>query len=304
MSERKSRFFCAAAVLTAAFFSFSCSGGQVAKEITLEPSIERILEEFEASKEYAPLVKFIKKHRARIEFEENSPGNCVKYDFSRGRITIPRKYRESELFLKLETLKALYIWKMHLTYKLEEYLEEEEVLASLQQMHYILGSVDNLTNKTFESDKRIKQKFTKEFCAYAILNTQMMVNIVNLRCQVMDTECGFPLETVATQRAWSQKVKESMQNEKFFDLMYEKDLLKVKRGLMKMAEATRNNAMLRSKPLYEIYRDQRSYYDISLDKLDKFEKFFKSEMENDKAWRQKHFEEIENARYEFPSCAE
>ena len=304
MAKKRFLYFCGPLLAFALFSNFSCSGKKAVKEITLEPSIERVLEEFETSPEYSYLVKFIKKRRARLEFDENPSMNCVRYDYANGRITIPRKYKESDLFLTLETLKALYIWKTHITFGLEEFLAEEEVLATAQQMHYILALRSDAGNKIFEDEKFIREKLKKEFCSYTILNTQMMSNLIRLRTSVINNDCGLPLETVMTQRSWAYKIKEAMQNEKFFDLMYEKDLLKVRRGLLTMADATRNNAMLRSKPLYEIYRDQRSYYDVSLDKIDKFEKFYKKELEKDKEWRLAHKDEIENARYEFTSCAE
>ena len=136
------------------------------------------------------------------------------------------------------------------------------------------------------------------------MNTQITTHYITNKNSIINNKCELPLESIISQRAWFSSIKDAMQNDTFFDLMYRKDMIRVKKGAITQAEAIKNDATLRSKPIYEVYRDQRSYYDISMEKIDKFDAYYKKEISKDTQWRLKHKDDIENARYELNSCME
>jgi len=272
------------------------------KEITTEPSIERIIDTIEKTRNFSYLAKYIQKNPAKIEYIEDKDINCILYDFKNQKIMIPRNYKNSEIFLTLQVLKAIYIWKIHNEYKLDELLVEEEILGTLNQIYYIMES--NYPYDLLGKDKFFNNNLKKEFCLYITMNTQITTHYITNKNSIINNKCELPLESIISQRAWFSSIKEAMQNDNFFDLMYQRVMLKVKRGKLTYAESIKNDATLRSKPIYEVYRDQRSFYDISMEKIDKFETYYKNEINKDTQWRLKHKDDIENAKYELNSCME
>lgn len=278
---------------------FSCYRKNL-KEITIEPSIERTLENIEKNRDYRHLVKYLYSTGAKIEYIEDKNINCILYDFNNKKISIPREFKNSENFLTLSVLKAIYIWKIHQDFNLDDLLVEEEILATLKQIHYIFES--EFYEKDFKTDLLFNKYFKKEFCTYITLNTSMIEHLIVNKNSIINPKCKLPLEDIESQKKWIKAIKDSLENNTFFELMYSRDMQKVKKGSMTQAEAMKNDAMLRSKPLYEIYRDQRNFYDTSMEKIKKFEEYYKKEINYDTNWRKIHESDIENAKNEFSFC--
>jgi len=164
------------------------------KEITTEPSVERIIETIEKSKNFSYLAKYIQRNPAKIEYIEDKDINCLLYDFKNQKILIPRNYKNSEMFLTLQILKAIYIWKIHNDYKLDELLVEEEILGTLNQIYYIMEK--NYPYDILEKDEFFANNLKKEFCLYITMNTQIAAHNITNKNSIINNKCGLPLENI------------------------------------------------------------------------------------------------------------
>lgn len=282
------------------FFIAACSSSYKKKNRVIEPSINSALDEISRYTPARPYISFFKNRPARIDFKDDKY-ICSSYDFKNGIILLPRQLDNSPEALKLEILKGLYLWKVHNDYKLEALMVEEAELAEIKAIEYFFEL--GVKNDTLSRDFGLNTVIGKGLCTLITMNSKIFLNYTNNKYISNVSACGWPLETLNKQKIWFSRLKESIEDGSFIQLMYESDMDKVKRGLMSESDASRNAAILRSKPLYEIYRQERGYSDISLERLKKFQKEYAREKENFFLWEKTHASDIENARYEYTICA-
>lgn len=283
-----------------AIFLISCASNKKKNDIILssEPSIERAMDILSETPDGKALVNFLYKHPIRIEYS-NTAGLCHKFALERNRIYIARDFKASDILLALEVGRAALIYKMSFISKLKEIITEEEEVAALLQSRIALQL--NLVNDDF-LNYPFSAKIKSEFCTYIMDGQEPAIRKARNAALIMDPDCQLPLETLHSQKTWLRKIRESTGKVNFFQVLYERDLEKVKKGALTMSEAMRNDSINRGLDSYDIYRYQRTFYEDASEIISKFEKLYNQEIRKDSNWRKNNAEAIERAGMEFSEC--
>lgn len=276
----------------------ACAGRRPQIRLSSEPSMERALDILAATPQGKPLVKFLYKNPVRFEFS-NTAGLCAKFAFKKHKIFLPVDYRGSDQILALAIARAAYIYRIYTETGLEEIISEEEELAALYQARVALEI--NLTNADFAKAKNAAE-IKNDFCTYVLESSRYAMAQARKEVLTPDTNCQRPLETLENQRVWLEKTRQAINDENFYQLLYDRDLQRVKKGSMPYSEAMKNDAVIRGLPTYDVYRYQRTFYDRQSDLFSNFEKAYAREVRNDTAWRAANQGIIDIARDEFSAC--
>ncbi len=286
-------------LLTPFLLLAACAGRRPEVRLTSEPSIERALDILGSVPQGRPLVKFLYKNPVRFEYS-NTAGLCAKYAFKSNEILLPPAFRGSDRVLALAIARAAFIYRLRAETGLEEIISEEEELAALYQARVALEI--NLANADFSGEAKSAAGIKNDFCAYVLESSRYAMAQARKEVLTPDTDCQRPLETLENQRVWLEKTRQAINDENFYQLMYDRDLQRVKKGSMPYNEAMRNDAVLRGLPTYDVYRYQRTFYDRQSDLFSNFEKAYSRELKLDAAWRGEHQGAIDAAREEFSDC--
>ncbi|MCG2726967.1 MAG: hypothetical protein L6420_12090 [Elusimicrobia bacterium] len=278
----------------------SCASNRQKDAIILssEPSIERAMDILSETPEGKELVDFLYANPIRIEYS-NTAGLCHKFAFKKNRIYIAKDFKKSEILLALEVARAAFIYKMRLISKLEEIISEEEEAAALLQSRIALQL--NFVNDDFIRFP-FSSKIKSEFCTYIMDGQEPAIRKARYAALITDPDCQLPLETLHTQKIWLGKIKESAGKGNFFQVLLERDLEKVKKGVLSMSEAMQNDSRNRGLNTYDIYRYQRAFYDDSSKTISNFEKIYRQEIKKDANWRERNADILERAGLEFSQC--
>lgn len=279
------------------FFS-ACAGTRPEIRLTSEPSIERAFDLISATRQGKPLMKFLYEHPVLFEYS-NTAGVCHKFNLNRGLIFLPVEMRGSDLVLALALARAADIYRLGTITGMEEIVSEEEELSALFQAR--LGVEIGLTTEDFKKAPGAAE-IRHDFCAYVMETSRHAMAEARIRALSTDPDCQRPLDTLASQRIWLEKMRQAMNDDTFQQLLYERDLQRVHRGVMTMPEAMKNDARIRALPSYETFRYQRTFYDTQAVIFTDFDKAIKRELAEDESWRAAHKEELEKTRADFVEC--
>ena len=266
--------------------------------LTSEPSIERALEILSGTPEGKQLMRFLQKNPVRFEYS-NTPGGCHKFSLKTGRIYLSKEYKDSDALLALALARAAYIYRLYALSGLQEVISEEEEAGALFQAR--IGLEAGLTNRDFEQN-HFAGDLQSDFCTYVMTGAKSAAIAARNAALSEEPECQHPLETLQAQRVWLEKTRKAINDDSFFQLLYDRDLQKVRKGVMPSSEAMKNDATIRAMPMYDIYRYQRSFYDTQNDILARMERLYKSALKDDEAWRRANQMTIDSAREEFSTC--
>ncbi len=266
--------------------------------LTSEPSIERALDIVGSTKQGRPLVQFLYKNPVSFEYS-NTPGLCHKFSLKTETIYLPLDYKGSDLVLALALARAGQIYRLYALTGMAEIISEDEELGALFQAR--LAVELNLVNADFDKAGGAPEIKT-DFCTYVLENSAYVMAQARKKALSPDADCQRPRETLENQRVWLEKTVRAINDETFYQLLYERDLARVKKGLMPMSEAMKNDAVLRSLPTYTVYRYQRTFYDTQSDIFTRFGEIYAGEIRKDASWRAAHQADIDRAREEFSNC--
>lgn len=283
------------------FFSLICGCVNHKREnviLTSEPSMERALDILSTTSDGKKLVKFLMKNPVLFEYS-NTEGDCHKFNLKDRRIYLSRNLRQSDFLLALEIARSGYVYKLYLLSGLDHIVSEHEEIASLFQSRMALQL--NVVSPDFENAEYAKEMFT-EFCTYIMEGPTEAMQSARNHALSSSPECQRPLETLDSELAWLKKVRQATNEENLYQLMYERDLQKVRKGFLNMSDAIKNNAIIKALPTYEIYRFQRSFYDSSMEKFSKIKKAQEIALKEEENWFNSHQEIIQRARNEFSNC--
>ncbi|MBI4350290.1 MAG: hypothetical protein HY550_02520 [Elusimicrobia bacterium] len=276
----------------------ACAGNRREVRLTSEPSIERALDIVGSTGEGRPLLKFLYKNPARFEYA-NTPGTCHKFSLKTREIFLPLDYKGSDLVLALALARAAYIYRLYTVTGLDEVISEEEELGAIFQARLALEL--NLMNADFEKAGGAAE-IKNDFCTYVLENPGYAMAQARRKALSPDPDCQRPRETLENQRVWLEKTLRAINEETFYQLLYERDMARVRKGVMPASAAMKNDAVLRAMPTYEVYRYQRTFYDRQSDSFSRFGKTYTGEIKKDSSWRAAHREELDRAREEFSAC--
>lgn len=276
----------------------ACSGNRREARLTSEPSIERALDIVASTREGRPLIRFLYKNPARFEYA-NTPGTCHKFSLKTREIFLPLDYKGSDLVLALAIARAAYIYRTYVLTGIDEVISEEEELGAIFQARLALEM--NLVNADFEKAGGAPE-IKSDFCTYVLENSGYAMSQARRKALTQDVDCQRPRETLENQRVWLEKTLRAINDETFYQLLYERDMTRVKKGAMPASVAMKNDAVLRAMPTYEVYRYQRSFYDRQNDSFTRFGKFYSAEVRHDASWRAAHQADLDRAREEFSAC--
>lgn len=276
----------------------ACAGSREAR-LTSEPSIERALDIIGSTKQGTELIKFLNKNPVRFEYS-NSAGLCHKFSLEDKKVFMPLDYKESDLVLALTIARAAHIYRMYTLSGLDEIISEEEELATLFQAR--LAIEISLLNSDFGKETAYMTETKNDFCAYILESSRYAMEQTRKKALAPDPDCQRPLDTLRNQQVWLEKMRKAINDETFYQLLYERDLSRVKKGALSANEAMKNDAAVRALPTYEVYRFQRTFYDEQTDIFSRFEKVYSAEIREDAAWRSAHKLDIDKARDEFSDC--
>ena len=266
--------------------------------LTSEPSIERAFDVLGAAPGGKPLVDFLNERPVRFEYG-NTPGLCNKFFLKKGRIFLPRELKDSDKLLAMAVARAAYIYRLYATSGLEEIISEEEELGALFQAR--IGIEIDLLDRDFKRNKAAKE-LKSDFCVYIMEGSKSAALSARTTALSSQPECQRPLETLQAQRVWLNETRKAINTGSFYQLLYERDLQKVRKGVMTQGEAMKNDATIRALPTYEIYRYQRVLYDQQSDIFSRIENLYDSALRDDEAWRLANKPAIDRAREEFSTC--
>jgi len=274
------------------------TAGKEKPKLTSEPSIERALDVLAGAAASEPLTGFLYRNPVRFEYSSTA-GACHKFSLKNGLIFLPREFKDSDNLLALSLARAAYIYRLYVMTGMEEILAEEEETAALFQAR--IGLAIKLKNSDFERAKAAEE-LRSDFCTYIMEGSPAAV--LSARTAALSTrpECQRPLETLQSQRIWLDETRAAINDESFFQLMKDRDLVKVRKGALTMNAAMKNDADLRALPTDAIYRYQRSFYDRQNGMFSLVSKLYRKALEDDAAWRAANQELIEQARREFSAC--
>lgn len=284
-------------LLTPLLFLGACASRPEIR-LTSEPSMERALDILASTRQGKPLVKFLYKHPVRFEYS-NTAGLCAKFSLKNHKIFLPVDYRGSDQVLALALARAGYIYRIYTETGMEEIISEEEELAALYQARVALEI--GLVNADF-AKTRSAAEIKNDFCTYVLESSRYAMAQARKEALTPDTDCQRPLETLENQRVWLEKTRQAINDENFYQLLYERDLQRVRKGSMPYNEAMKNDAVIRGLPTYDVYRYQRTFYDRQSDLFEKLEKAYAREIRLDAAWRAANQGAIAAARQEFSAC--
>ena len=267
-------------------------------KLTSEPAIERAFDILAATPGGKPLTRFLQKNPVRFEYS-NTPGFCHKFSFKTGRIYLPKEYANSDTLLALALARAAYIYRLYTVSGLQEVISEEEEMGALFQAR--VGLELGLANKDF-GQNRFAGELKSDFCIYLMEGAKSAATTARAAALSSQPECQRPLETLQAQRVWLEKIREAINDESFFQLLYDRDLQKVRKGVIPVSEAMGNDAAIRALPMYEIYRYQRMFYDKQSDSFARIEKLYRDALKEDEAWRRANRLTLHDARQEFSAC--
>lgn len=287
-------------LLTPLLLLAACSWNRREPVLTSEPSIERAFDLLLTAREGRPLVKFLRKRPVRFEYS-STPGLCHKFSLGTGKIFLPQDYKASDKVLALAVARAAHIYRLFLYTGLEEIISEEEELSALLQAR--LAVELRLTNEDFALVKAAADPVKTSFCSYILGGTRYAMEQARKQALSADSACQRPLDTVQNQRVWLEKIREAVNENNFYQLLHDRDQLRVKRGTLTMSEAMKNDARVRGLPSYEIYRYQRTFYDTQSDIVGRLEKARAAELREDASWRAGRQAELDQIREEFADCA-
>ena len=285
-------------LLPACLLAAACAGSRKDIRLTTEPSLERAFDIIQGTRQGKPLMKFLYKNPVRFEYS-NSTGLCHKFSLNTGKVLLPAEYKTSDLLLALALARAAHIYRVSKETGLEEIISEEEELGALFQARLALEI--NLVDADFGRERHAEAMKTA-FCSYVLENSRYAMRQARKEALTPDADCQRPLETLENQRVWLEKARKAINEENFHQLIYERDMARVRKGAMPMSEAMRNDARLRALPTYEVYRYQRTFYDRQSDIFRRFEKLYAREIAADAAWRAAHQADLDRAREEFSAC--
>ena len=234
-----------------------CAGSRKELMLTSEPSIERAFDIISGTRQGKPLLKYLYKHPVRFEFS-NTAGFCHKFSLKKGLIFLPVEMKSSDLILALAAARAAYIYRLYKETGLGEIISEEEELAALFQSRLALEV--NVVEGDFAKGKA-GGPIKADFCTYIMENSRYAMAQARREALTPDENCQRPLETIENQRIWLEKIRQSMDDDNFHQLLYDRDMQRVRRGSMAISEAMKNDATIRALPAYETYRFQRTFYD-------------------------------------------
>jgi hypothetical protein len=287
-----------ALILFAACALAACAGSRREIRLTSEPSIERALDILSGTREGGPLLKFLLKHPVRFEYS-NTAGLCHKLSLKTGEIFLPPEYRSSDKMLALALARAADIYRLYTLTGLDEIISEEEELSSLLAAR--LAMELDLVNADFDKTKGA-EGIKASFCAYLLGGTRYAMERARSQALSADSDCRRPLDTLENQRVWLERLRRSMNDGTFYQLLYDRDQLRVKKGSLTMSQAMKNDAVVRGLPDYEVYRYQRTFYDRQSDIVGRFEKIRAGELREDADWRQARQAALDRTREEFSDC--
>ncbi len=284
------------------FFSLSlltaCAGSRRDIRLTSEPSIERAFDIINGTQLGRPLVQFIYKNPVLFEYS-NTAGLCHKFAIKKGMVFLPVEMKVTDRVLALTLARAAYIYRLYMLTGLEEVISEEEELSALFQAR--LGLELGLANSDF--DKRDNAApLKRDFCTYIMDQSAYAMAQARKEALSLDPDCQRPLDTLAGQRDWLERMRRAINEDSFPRLLYERDLQRVRRGMLTMNEAMKNDARVRAMPSYESYRYQRTFYEDQSAIFTNFEKNYKREIDEDAAWRQANQDLLNVARADFSDC--
>lgn len=286
------------ALLALCLLAAACAGRRGDVRLTTEPSIERAFDIIQGTRQGKPLMKYLYKNPLRFEYS-NTPGLCHKFSLNTGKILIPEDYKSSDLLLALAVARAAHIYRLGRETGLDEIIAEEEELGALFQAR--LAVEINLVDADF-SRERHAEGLKSAFCSYVLESSRYAMRQARKEALSADADCQRPLQTLENQRAWLEKARKAINEENFYQLIYERDMARVRKGSLTMTEAMKNDARLRALPTYEVYRYQRTFYDKQTDIFRKFEKTYAREIAADEAWRASRREDLDRVRTEFSAC--
>ncbi len=284
-------------LLTPLLFLGSCASRPEIR-LSSEPSMERALDLLNSTPQGKPLVKFLLKNPVSFEYS-NTAGLCAKYALKNHKIFLPQDYRGSDKVLALAIARAGFIYRMYTEIGMEEIISEEEELAALYEARVAIEL--GLVNADFARAKNAGE-IKKDFCTYVLESSRYAMAQARKEVLTPDTNCQRPLETLENQRAWLEKSRQAINDNNFYQLMYDRDLQRVKKGSMPFSEAMKNDATLRGLPVYDVYRYQRTFYDSQSDLFSTLQKVYEREIKKDADWRAGHQGAIDAAREEFSAC--
>lgn len=266
--------------------------------LTSEPSMERAIDILSTSSDGERLVKFLVKNPVLFEYS-NTEGDCHKFDLAARRIYLSRNLKDSELLLTLAIARAGYVYKLYLLSGLDRTVSEHEEIASLFQSKITLQM--NAVSQDFENAEYAREMYT-EFCTYIMEGPKEAMQSVRNHVLSSAPECQRPLDTLDSELAWLEKIKQAVNEENLFQLLYERDLQKVRKGILTMSNAIKNDARIRAFPTYELYRYQRSFYESNKEKFSKIKKTREMAQREEENWFSSHQDVIQRARMEFSNC--
>jgi len=279
-------------------FLSACAGSRREILLTSEPSIERAFDIITGTTLGKPLMKFLYKNPVLFEYS-NTAGLCHKFSLEKGLIHLPAEMRGSDLVLALAIARAAYIYRLYLLTGLDEIISEEEELGVLFMSRMAVEI--NLVKGDFEKAGNASA-VKKDFCTYIMDQSAYAMAQVREDALAQNPDCQRPLETLAGQRAWLREIRQAVTGNIFSQLLYERDLRRVRRGTLPMGAAMKNDASVRGMPAYETYRFQRTFHDDQNAIFTNFEKVYRGEINEDAAWRLAHTADIDRARNEFSDC--
>ncbi|MFA6434812.1 MAG: hypothetical protein WCW52_08965 [Elusimicrobiales bacterium] len=266
--------------------------------LTEEPSIERALDMLADTPEGGPLTRFLLKNPVKFEYS-GAPGACHRFSLDTGVIYLPKDYRNSDPLLTLALARAAYIYRLYTLSGLDEVLSEEEELGALFQARVGLGI--GLANGDFERN-RFAVELRSDFCTYIMDGSGAAAMAARAAALSAQPECQRPRDTLREQQVWLENMRKAIADKSFFQLLYDRDLRKVHKGVMSAGEAMKNDAQVRAMPTDELNRYQRIFYDKQNGIVARIEQLYREALKNDAAWRLANQRAIDQAREEFSAC--
>ncbi|MFA5162225.1 MAG: hypothetical protein WC421_08255 [Elusimicrobiales bacterium] len=264
-----------------------------------EPSLERGLESLELLGEGRELVARLKENPIKIQYAPLT-GPWPRYLRADRTLLIPEKERRHRQTLPLLLARGLALSQMYDRIQVADDLAEFEVLAAMAQAR--VASQASMYDEDKIASTPSGQETIKEICVYAIEGPDRFAEMIRRDCLLPNLEYDRPTETFESSLHWVQRMQQGLSDNSFYQLLYKRDLDRVRRNAITRAEADENASKFRGQDADAIWREERKYMYRTRKNIDDAQIFYRQQMDYDALWRSQYADAIATRIKELKGC--
>jgi len=280
-------------------FLGGCATSAGKPELYFEPSLERAMEIVGQTREGRGLLSYLDKNPVSVKYSDSISGPWPKFNPAEKEILIPENVRRSDVLAGLLIARGLAEYRVYDSLNLSETLAETEEIAAVTQAHIALEL--GLEQGALLGSAAGKAALS-EVCVYVAQGPEKFSGKILAESLSPNAEYQRPLETIDGAKKWLGRVKDAMAEGTLPQLLYERDMERVKKKTLTQARADANSARVRSADPESLWRMQRQFFASAGKTLDEAAALGQKTLEEDLMWRRRNSALISQRLAELTWC--